>query len=141
MEAVDRFMAPMPGYLGRSLWQIYHSLVLRNELADGVIRLRSDLVVDLSKLTCRVLLIGSRTDMLVPARSTRRGVELLTGAADVRFAEVTGGHLGLMVGPDAAGSIWPAIGEFLGESGDSDQIKPSSRARAMASAREPLLSL
>ncbi|MCC3316667.1 hypothetical protein [Nocardia africana] len=36
-----------------------------------MIRLRSDLVVvDLSKLTCRVLLIGSRTAMLVPARST-----------------------------------------------------------------------
>jgi polyhydroxyalkanoate synthase len=67
MEAVDRFMASMPGYPGRSLWQIYRSLVLRNELADGVIRLRSDL--------------------------------------------------------------------------DSDQIKPSSRARAMASAREPLPSL
>lgn len=145
MEAVDRFMATMPGYPGRSLWQIYRSLVLRNELADGVIRLRSDLVVDLSKLTCRVLLIGSRTDMLVPAGSTRRGVDLLTGAAEVRFVEVSGGHLGLMVGPDAAGSTWPAIGDFLGESSGgpaaSGQIKPSSRARAMASARDPLPSL
>ncbi|AHH14845.1 alpha/beta hydrolase family protein [Nocardia nova SH22a] len=115
MEAVDRFMATMPGYPGRSLWQIYRSLVLRNELADGTVRLRSDLVVELAKLTCRVLLIGSRTDMLVPARSVRRGPELLTGASEVRFTEVTGGHLGLMVGPQAAVSTWPAIGEFLGD--------------------------
>ncbi|MEV5647976.1 hypothetical protein AB0L57_06965 [Nocardia sp. NPDC052254] len=60
-----------------------------------------------------VLLIGGRTDMLVPARSVRRGPELLTGASEVRFAEVSGGHLGLMVGPKAAESTWPVIREFL----------------------------
>ncbi|MFE6857415.1 alpha/beta fold hydrolase [Nocardia sp. NPDC057668] len=113
MTAVDRFTASMPGYPGRSYWQIYRSLILRNELADGVIRLRSDLTVELAKLTCPVLLIGSRTDVLVPAAGVRRGLDILTGSPDVRFEEVTGGHLGLVVGPDAATTTWPAILEFL----------------------------
>lgn len=113
MSAVDRFTATMPGYPGRSYWQIYRSLIMRNELAGGTIRLRSDLTIDLAKLTCRVLLVGSTTDPLVPAAGVRRGVDILTGACEVRFVEVTGGHLGLVVGPEAATTTWPAIVEFL----------------------------
>ncbi|KQY31967.1 hydrolase [Nocardia sp. Root136] len=110
MEATDRFMATMPGYPGRSYWQIYRSLVLRNELASGSIRLRSDLVIELSKVTCRVLLAGSRSDVVVPAASVRRGLEVLPNAAEVEFVEVSGGHLSMV---SAADTTWPAIEEFL----------------------------
>ncbi|MEV6218415.1 alpha/beta fold hydrolase [Nocardia sp. NPDC051833] len=113
MEATDRFMSSMPGYPGRSYWQIYRSLVLRNELASGSIRLRSDLVVELAKVTCRVLLVGSRADLVVPARAVRRGLEILPNAAETRFVDVPGGHLGLLAGPAAAETTWPAIEEFL----------------------------
>lgn len=113
MVAVDRFTATMPGYPGRSYWQIYRSLIMRNELASGTIRLRSDLTIELSKLTCPVLLIGSRTDPLVPAAGVRSGIDILSGASEVRFVEVTGGHLGLVVGPEAPTSTWPAVLEFL----------------------------
>ncbi|MFC4372860.1 alpha/beta fold hydrolase [Nocardia halotolerans] len=113
MEATDRFMATMPGYPGRSYWQIYRSLVLRNELADGFIRLRSDLVIELSKVTCRVLLAGSRGDVVVPAASVRRGLEVLPNATEVQFVEVGGGHLGMVAGAAAAETTWPAIEEFL----------------------------
>ncbi|WP_067520158.1 alpha/beta fold hydrolase [Nocardia uniformis] len=113
MAAVDRFTASMPGYPGRSYWQIYRSLIMRNELASGAIRLRSDLTIELAKLTCRVLLIGSRTDPLVPAAGVRSGIDILSGASEVQFVEVTGGHLGLVVGPDAPTTTWPAVLEFL----------------------------
>lgn len=113
MEATDRFMSSMPGYPGRSYWQIYRSLVVRNELASGSIRLRSDLVIELAKVTCRVLLVGSRTDMVVPATAVRRGIDVLPNAAEARFVEVTGGHLGLVASAAAAETTWPAIEEFL----------------------------
>lgn len=113
MEAIDRFMGEMPGYPGRSYWQIYRGMVLGNELARGSLRLRSDLVIELAKVTCRVLLAGSRTDLVVPAAGVRRGLEVLPNAAEVRFVEVGGGHLGLVAGAPAAESTWPAIEEFL----------------------------
>ncbi|MGW5437170.1 alpha/beta fold hydrolase [Nocardia asteroides] len=113
MEATDRFMSSMPGYPGRSSWQIYRSLIVRNELARGSIRLRSDLVIELAKVTCRVLLVGSRTDLVVPAAAVRRGLAVLPNAAEARFVEVTGGHLGLLANVSAADSTWPAIEEFL----------------------------
>ncbi|MFB7873918.1 alpha/beta fold hydrolase [Nocardia sp. NPDC056064] len=113
MEATDRFMSSMPGYPGRSYWQIHRSLVLRNELATGSVRLRSDLVIELAKVTCRVLLIGSRGDVVVPATSVRRGLDVLPHAAEARFVEVRGGHLGLLASATAAASTYPAIEEFL----------------------------
>ncbi|MFD3507744.1 alpha/beta fold hydrolase [Nocardia sp. NPDC058666] len=112
MEATDRFMSTMPGYPGRSYWQIHRGLVLGNELANGSLRLRSDLVIELSKVTCRVLLAGSRSDVVVPAAAIRRGLDVLPNA-EVEFVEVSGGHLGLLASPAAADTTWPAIEEFL----------------------------
>ncbi|WP_067639177.1 alpha/beta fold hydrolase [Nocardia coubleae] len=111
-EATERFMASMPGYPGRSYWQIHRSLVLRNELAEGYIRLRSDLVIELAKVTCPVLLLGSRGDAVVPASSVRRGLDVLPNA-EAEFVEVRGGHLGLLASATAAQITWPAIDEFL----------------------------
>ncbi|VFA98337.1 alpha/beta fold hydrolase [Nocardia cyriacigeorgica] len=112
MEAIDRFMAMMPGYPGRLYRQIHRSFILRNELVTGTIRLRSDLVVETAKLTCPVLILGSRTDLVVPAAAARAGVDVLTGA-DVRFEEVPGGHLGILAGPAARETTWRVIDEFL----------------------------
>ncbi|UGT44177.1 alpha/beta fold hydrolase [Nocardia yamanashiensis] len=113
MAAIDRFTATMPGYPGRSYRQIHRSFIVRNELASGSIRLRSDLTVDLAKLTCRVLLVGSESDALVPAAGVRRGVDILTGATEVRFETVPGSHLGLLAGPAAATTTWPAVLDFI----------------------------
>ncbi len=112
MEAIDRFMAMMPGYPGRLYRQIHRSFILRNELVTGTIRLRSDLVVETAKLTCPVLILGSRTDLVVPAAAARAGVDVLTGA-EVRFEEVPGGHLGILAGPAARETTWRVIDEFL----------------------------
>ncbi len=113
IQAVDEFLATMPGYPGRSFWQIHRNLIVRNELAHGRFRLRSDLTAELAKVTCRVLLVGSRTDVVVPAAAVRTGTRVLTGASEVRFAEVTGGHLGMLAGSGAPDTTWRAIDEFL----------------------------
>ncbi|GAB2676933.1 alpha/beta fold hydrolase [Nocardia goodfellowii] len=114
MEAIDRFIAAMPGYPGRLYRQTYRQLIVANQLARGQVQLADDRVIDLSKLTCRVLLLGSNGDTLAPAATIAPGVEILTGAAEVEFAEVPGlNHLALIAGPQARTTTWPLIDEFL----------------------------
>ncbi|MFH5209051.1 alpha/beta fold hydrolase [Antrihabitans sp. NCIMB 15449] len=114
MESVDRFMARMPGYPGRFYRQVYRRLILRNELITGTVHIRSDLAVELAKLTCRVLLIGSKSDLLAPAASVEGGRQVLTGASEVRYEQVRGSHLGMLTAPEARDSAWKSIAEFLG---------------------------
>ncbi|MBF6237493.1 alpha/beta hydrolase [Nocardia otitidiscaviarum] len=115
MEAIDRFIAAMPGYPGRLYRQLYRRIIVDNQLAHGRVHLTSDRVIDLAKLTCRVLLLGSRSDTLAPAATIEPGLDILTGAAEARFADLPGlNHLALIAGPQAATTTWPLIDEFLG---------------------------
>ena len=111
MESVDRFMGEMPGYPGRLYLQISSRLVKRNELARGIVHLSRGHAVNLADLKARVLVIGSRTDTIAPA--VQDAEKVLTGAESVRYVEVSGSHLGMVAGPDAASTTWPVIAEFL----------------------------
>lgn len=113
MESVDRFMGEMPGYPGRLYLQISSRLLKRNELARGVVHLRRGHAVHLADLKAPVLVIGSRTDTIAPAPAVQAAVKVLVGAESVRYVEVSGSHLGMVAGPDAATSTWPVIAEFL----------------------------
>jgi polyhydroxyalkanoate synthase len=113
MESVDRFISQMPGYPGRFYRQAYRQFVLRNELAKGRVNLDAARVVELDKLACRVLLLGSPTDVLAPAASVAAGIDVLTGAREARFVEVSGSHLGMLAGAEARATTWQAISEFL----------------------------
>jgi polyhydroxyalkanoate synthase len=113
LEAVDRFIGAMPGYPGRFYGQIYHRLVLRNELSRGQITLSSDRVIELASVRPRVLLVGGQSDAIAPIECVRRGLDVLTGAADVRFAEVPGSHLGILAGPEAHDHTWRELAAFL----------------------------
>ncbi|MCE5291643.1 MAG: alpha/beta fold hydrolase [Nocardiaceae bacterium] len=115
MQSVDRFMAEMPGYPGRFYRQVWRSLMVRNEMWEGTVRLAPDTTIELSNLRCPVLLLGSRRDVLAPAGSVAAGVEVLTGAASARFVEVPGSHLGMIAGPQARETSWAAITEFHAE--------------------------
>ena len=115
MESVDRFMADMPGYPARFYRQAYRRLIARNEMWRGTVRLGRNQVIELANLTCPVLLLGSRRDVLAPAKSVAAGVEVLTGSSDARFVEVPGSHLGMLAGPEARDTSWRAIADFLGE--------------------------
>lgn len=113
MESIDRFIGEMPGYPGRLYRQSYRQFIQRNELAKGKVNLSPDCVIELSELTCRVLLIGSRSDILAPAAAVAAGVDVLTGAAEARYEEVGGSHLGMVAGPEARTTTWPAIESFI----------------------------
>lgn len=114
MEAVDRFIGRMPGYPGRLYRQNHRLMVVGNHFARGSVPLDTDRVIELAKVTCRVLFLGSPADTIAPAACVAPGVRVLTGAAQARYLEFPGmSHLGLVAAPEAADTTWPAISEFL----------------------------
>ncbi|WP_043652416.1 alpha/beta fold hydrolase [Nocardia thailandica] len=116
MQSVDRFMDEMPGYPGRFYRQAHRQFIVRNEMWKGTVHLGPHNAIDLSKLTVPVLLVGGTRDKLASAASVRAGTEVLTGAAEVRFVQVEGSHLGIIAGPEAPSTTWAAIADFLGAS-------------------------
>lgn len=112
LEAVDRFIGTMPGYPGRLYSQMYHRLLLRNELADGRLTL-GDRVIELAEVRQDVLVIGGTTDVIAPVACVRPTPDVLTGAAQVRFETAPGSHLGVLSGPDARTTTWAHVADFL----------------------------
>ncbi|MFC6010755.1 alpha/beta hydrolase [Nocardia lasii] len=115
MQSVDRFMDTMPGYPGRFYRQAYRQLIIRNEMFSGTVNLGPDFAVDLTRLTAPTQLIGGTKDALASSASVAAGVDVLTGAARVRFAQVPGSHLGIIAGPAARETTWATIAQFLAE--------------------------
>jgi polyhydroxyalkanoate synthase len=115
MEAIDRFIATMPGYPGRLYSQMYNRLVARNELRKGTVHLGERAIV-LAQVAQHVLIIAGSTDAIAPKDAVRAACEVLTGAASLRYEEVPGSHLGIVAGPQAPTHTWPLIADFLNRS-------------------------
>lgn len=116
MEAVDRFIALMPGYPGRLYMQVYHHLVQDNRLHDGQLPLTAERVIELSKVTQDVLIVAGTSDVIAPSDCVRAACEVLTGARSVRFETAPGSHLGVLSGPEARSTTWEHIADFLATS-------------------------
>ncbi|WP_181312589.1 alpha/beta fold hydrolase [Nocardioides campestrisoli] len=112
LEAVDRFVDRMTAYPGRTFGQLYHRFVRANGLVDGAMEI-GDRVVDLARVTAPVLLFAGMTDGIAPIASVRAGVPLLTGAPEVRFEMVPGGHLGMLSGRQARSTTWRVLDEWF----------------------------
>ncbi|MFF0814946.1 alpha/beta fold hydrolase [Rhodococcus sp. NPDC003318] len=116
MEAIDRFMAAMPGYPARVFHQMCSQLILGNALAAGEFVLGGR-TVRLADVTVPVLGVGGTTDVIAPAAAVAPLAELLTASPYVRFEAVPGSHLGLVAGPGARDTTWAVLDEFLGAVG------------------------
>jgi polyhydroxyalkanoate synthase len=112
LEAVDRFTANMIAYPGRTFGQLYHRMVRHNELATGTVHSEAR-DIRLADVTVPVLAFGGATDTIAPVSCVRPVVPLLTGAPDVRFEVVPGGHLGMLTGRSARATTWRILDEFL----------------------------
>ncbi|WP_305095150.1 alpha/beta fold hydrolase [Prescottella sp. R16] len=113
MEAIDRFMAEMPGYPARLFYQMAEELVLGNGLNEGRITLGGS-TIKLAELRVPVLAIGGTGDVIATADSVGAITDVLTGAPSVRFETAPGSHLGLLAGPAARDTTWTHIDDFLG---------------------------
>ncbi len=123
MDAIDRFIGSMPGYPGRAYGQIYHHLVLGNELARGQLTL-SERRLHLADVGAHVLIVAGSTDAIAPVDSVRPACDVLTGAASLRFETAPGSHLGVLTGAEAAGTTWRYVLDFL----DSVRAEPPAGA-------------
>jgi polyhydroxyalkanoate synthase subunit PhaC len=125
LEAVDRFMANMIAYPGRTFGQLYHRFVKGNALAAGAMAL-GDRTIELSAITAPVLVFAGATDGIAPVAAVRPVLDLLSGAREVRFEIVPGGHLGMLTGRAARGSTWRVMDEWI-ERWSSDDAPPAPR--------------
>jgi polyhydroxyalkanoate synthase len=114
IEAVDRFMANMIAYPGRTFGQIYHRILKGNQLASGVVRM-DDREISLADLQVPLLVFAGASDGIAPVASIRPLLDLAPNVPDARFEIVPGGHLGMLTGRAARGTTWRIIDEFLDE--------------------------
>ena len=112
IEAVDRFTANMTAYPGRTFGQLYHRFVKGNALKHGTFEL-DDRTISLADITAPVLVFGGSTDGIAPVPAVKAVVPLLTGAREVRFEIVPGGHLGMLTGRGARGTTWRVMDEWI----------------------------
>jgi polyhydroxyalkanoate synthase len=127
IEAVDRFTANMIAYPGRTFGQLYHRLLKGNALVDGTFDLDGGRTLSVADITVPVLVLGGANDGIAPIGAVKPVVSLLTGAREVRFEIVPGGHLGMLTGRKARTSTWPLIDAWVDEWTDSEI--PTARTR------------
>ena len=134
LEAVDRFTDNMIAYPGRTFGQLYHRFVRGNALVQGSIDF-GDRVIELADITAPVLVFGGATDGIAPTPAVKAVVPLLTGAADVRFEIVPGGHLGMLTGRRARDTTWRVLDEWIGQwsSVEDTPAKPTRAKKARPS--------
>ncbi|MCK9822426.1 alpha/beta fold hydrolase [Nocardioides cavernae] len=132
LEAVTRFMSSMTAYPGRTFGQLYHRFVKGNALAAGRMDV-GDRTIDLAAITVPVLVFAGNTDGIAPLPAVRAVVPLLSGAEQVRFEVVPGGHLGMLTGRAARGTTWQAIDEWVAAwSGRAPAAKKAPAKKAPA---------
>jgi polyhydroxyalkanoate synthase len=109
--AVSRWVddaAPFPGETFRT-W--VGELYQRNALVKGRMELRGTRV-DLSNIRCAVLNVSGTWDYVVPPCQTKATTALASGP-DQESVSLNAGHVGMLVGPAAVGSLWPRLHEWL----------------------------
>jgi polyhydroxyalkanoate synthase len=146
IEAVDRFTDHMIAYPGRTFGQLYHRLLKGNALVDGTFEV-GDRTLSVGSITAPVLVFAGAADGIAPIASVKASVPLLTGARDVRFEVVPGGHLGMLTGRKARGSTWMVLDEWIDQWSQPETPaaparrtttkRPAARTTATAPAKRP----
>ena len=111
LEAVDRFMANMYAYPGRSFGQLYHAMMRTNEFATGTISIGGR-PVELADIDIPVLCVAGMNDTLAPRGAVEHLLDLVTGSPSAELVEAPGGHLGVLTGRSARTTTWPAMEDF-----------------------------
>ena len=100
--------APFPGETFRRWVAAFYQ---RDELVKGKMELRGQRV-DLSNIRCALLNVSGKWDYVVPPPQTEATITLAS-SADKEYVSMDAGHVGMLVGPTAKGSLWPRVREWL----------------------------
>lgn len=110
-EAMDRWVndwVPFPGAAASEWirWLYQDNLLIRDELFVSERRL------NLRAINASLLCIAALRDSIVPAASSRALMDRVS-SRDKTYREVTGGHIGMVLGKNARHNLWPAIDDWL----------------------------
>jgi polyhydroxyalkanoate synthase len=120
IEAVDVLMDTMEAYPGRSISQIYHSLIRTNRLSQGRLHLAGGRVVALDDVHVPVLAIAGTGDLFfAPPASAHHVATLIPNSPEVRLETAPGGHLGVLSGRSARDTTWKLVDAFLRDEDDA----------------------
>jgi len=95
-----------------------------NKLVRGEFQL-GNRRVNLSSISCPLLLLTAKNDHLVPPLSTQ-GVRAHVASQDVTSMMIDAGHVGLVVGGKAQKTLWPAATSWLSDRSTMD-VNSSAR--------------
>ena len=68
--------------------------------------------MDLSNIGCAVLNISGKWDCTVPPAQTKATTRRAS-SSDKESVSLEAGHVGMLVGPAAVGSLWPRLRDWL----------------------------
>jgi len=114
--AVSKWVDDAAPFPGETFRQWVGDFYQRDELVKGRVELRGT-KVNLSKIRCAVLNVSGRWDYVVPPSQTEATTTLACGA-DQESICLDAGHVGMLVGPAARGSLWPCVREWLAPRSD-----------------------
>lgn len=144
VEAVDEFTRTMIAYPGRSFGQLYHRMYRGNALLSGTFELDTDDGVRelrISDIDVPTLVFGGASDGIAPVAAVKPLVGLLTGAPEVQFEVVPGGHLGMLTGRAARGTTWRVMDEWIDRwsetGGDDDRTEEPGRSPTSDESPDP----
>jgi polyhydroxyalkanoate synthase len=100
---------------GETFREFVKKLYQRNELVKGEFRLAPDEEpVQLSRITCPLLLLTASADHLVPPSQTE-GVVPYVGSKDIKSMTLDAGHIGLAVSSKAHKKLWPDATQWIAD--------------------------
>lgn len=104
-------LLPFPGEAYR---QFIKEFVQANKLVKGELFIGGKLI-DLSRITCPVLVLAHAEDILAPPDSAKALVDLVA-SEDSEFFEVSGGnvgHIDIVIGREGPKVTWPKVSSWL----------------------------
>ena len=100
--------APFPGETFRRWVTAFYQ---GDKLVKGKMELRGH-EVDLSNIRCAVLNVSGKWDYVVPPSQSEATIALVR-SPDKEYVSMDAGHVGMLVGPAAKGSLWLRVREWL----------------------------
>lgn len=107
------FIEKLEAYPGGALRDWFCSIWMENETAHGQFTVGHE-QIHLSQVTCPLLCVAGKSDALsnVPCS---KGMMKVVGSADKEFFIGPGGHIGIVSGKEAAGTIWAKTSAWLAQ--------------------------
>jgi polyhydroxyalkanoate synthase len=133
--ALERWLNDNIPVAGATFRQFVEDLYRRNRLVRGEVVLDGRRV-DLSRITCPLLLLTAGNDHLVAPESTER-IRPYVGSREVASMSSGAGHVGLVVGAKAHHKFWPEVTRWVAERSTPRTASRPVPARVGGSEHQP----